>query len=584
MKTYDRYKPGKLRHRTIREVFFLLAIAVALGLGLALASPALGAGLLDTPDGDITGAVTVSGGSPAGVSVELHVMASDTGADKVLATSITDSQGVYHFVKQPSVTNTSYYILKLTGGTGTLASWYSWPIGYVAGQDVTIPSIEMSDVHLLLQQGATIKLPNVLEWEAHRSGETYRVYIYAQGDAGKVVLDSGSLGMHTALSLDAGALPEGSYDGVVQVRDITTGQGLSRSRFRFTVSKASDESQPTTQNPGTSLGPGTGSIPGQAATPASSPTESSIQSVQPVPATQAPATAIPAVPAVPAVPTAPVAQASPTDTPTVAPAPPTQAPPPTNVPQAPSAGTGAPQLQLDLSANRSAVEPGESLIYKIEVTNKGDGAANGVVVTDDLPAGVTVDSSTTRSTHGTVFIQGNSVTVQVGVLAPNTKAVVEIPVSVSRDAATANLSNQASAQYQGAPAPVGSNPYVAQVSAPLTSQNPAPQQQPPASPPQEKPQSPPNGQVQQPSTGQSGSSSQAPDNTHPASPPKQPSTSQNTAPQVKSPVALPAKKPAAPTSSSMPQTGGAFPIVFALVLLLVTLLARYLRGRSYRRV
>jgi cobalamin biosynthesis Mg chelatase CobN len=53
----------------------------------------------------------------------------------------------------------------------------------------------------------------------------------------------------------------------------------------------------------------------------------------------------------------------------------------------------------------------------------------------------------------------------------------------------------------------------------------------------------------------------------------------NAANQAK--AAAPPKKTQAAT---IPQTGGSFPVVFALVLITFTLLARYLRGRGYRRV
>ena len=153
-----------------------------------------------------------------------------------------------------------------------------------------------------------------------------------------------------------------------------------------------------------------------------------------------------------------------------------------------------------------------------------------MVVTDNLPAGVTVDSSTAHSTTGSLAVQGNNVTVQLGDLPANTKAVVEIPVSVNNDASS-NLSNQASADYQARRGhgklqclhrPGGSSPWQARRAAPPQSQP----QQPPAS----QPQAPSQTQPQAPAAV---SGPQAPAGNPPASQPKTPPKSQPQTPQKK---------------------------------------------------
>jgi uncharacterized repeat protein (TIGR01451 family) len=520
MRSYRTIEPNS---RTVRDVFFLLAIAVALGLGLALSSPAFGAGLssgtAQTASGSISGSVSVTGGNAAGITVELR-QRTNGGDDKVLATTTSDEAGTYSFKGQPSAPNDAFYYIKFTGGTGTLAAWYSFPIIYLAGSDFAVPSVEMSDVQLLMAPGTSVSLPTSLQWKARRSGETYRVFIYAQSDTSKTALDSGSLGMNTEFALAQGSLPEGNYDAVVQVRDAVVGYGQSKAHFTFTIGKGADAG--AAQAPGQGLGVGGSNQQTPPSTGDQQPSESESSS-----------------------PSEPQGQAP-------------------EAPQAPASqpAAGSPDLHLDLSADRTEVPQGESIIYKIEITNKGTGSAAGVVLTDKLPAGVTVDSSTAHSTHGSIAVEGNNVTVQIGDLAPNAKAVVEIPVSISKDAGS-NLSNQASAQYQGAASPVSSNAYIAQVAAPLTGG--------PASPPQSQPAAPPQTQPQAPAQTQP----QAPANNPPASQPAQPPAS-----QPKSQVQTPPKKPA----GSMPQTGGSFPLVLALLILLLTLVARYLRGRSYRRV
>jgi uncharacterized repeat protein (TIGR01451 family) len=522
-------EPGR---RTSGDLFFLLAVAVALGVGLALASPALGAGLnsaaTQSSGGSISGTVTVTGGSPGGITVELR-QRTNGGDDKVLATTTTDGSGNYSFANQATAPNDAFFYVKFTGGKGTLANWYSFPIIYISGSNFTVPSVEMADVQLLLPAGSVISLPQSLQWKARRSGETYRVFVYGQGNTTKAVLDSGSLGMGTEFLLAQGALADGTYEAVVQVRDAVVGYGQSQNQFRFTVGKAQSGGQ--SQNPGAGLSTGNGSGGGAQQVPPANPGQ---QPPAAQPTDQAPTAAAPSSPAQPAPP------------------------------------AGSPDLKLNLSADHTQLQQGDKMVYKIEVSNNGSATAPGVVVTDILPAGVTVDSSTAHSTAGSLAVQGNNVTVQLGDLPANSKAVVEIPVSVN-NGASSNLSNQASAAYQGAPGTVNSNAYIAQVAAPPAGLPASQPQSQPQQPPASNPQVPSQTQPQQPAQSQP----QAPAANEPASQPKAPPKS-----QPKSQPQAPPKKPA----ESIPQTGGSFPLVLSTLILAAILLARYLRGRSYRRV
>jgi uncharacterized repeat protein (TIGR01451 family) len=526
------YTPNH-RARTIRDAIFLLVIAIALGIGLALVSPASGAGLRQIGAGSIAGTVTVTGQSAAGLTVELRQRA-NSGEETVLGTATTDDTGSYSFLNQPSAPNDAFYYIRLGSGKGTLATWYTFPIIYVQGNAFTVPSVDLSDVELVDPgQGATVSLPATLTWKARRSGETYRLFVYAAGKTDKVALDSGSLGTNTQFTIAEGALPDGPYEAVVQVRDAVVGYGQSQNRFHFTIGKAAVES-------------GLGTVPGvEPVTPGDQP--------QNPPATS-----------------------------------PTQEPDPTSAPPAqPQPSSGQPDIDLHLSGDKTAVGQGEKIIFTIEVSNNGDAPASGVVVTDKLPVGVTVDAAGAKSSAGSVQVEGDTVKADVGNLAPNEKVRVEIPVSVGSGAGS-NISNQASALYNGASDPVQSNAYIAQVSAPASgpaaSQPQSQPQQPPASQPQQPPASQPSGPSSNPPAAPQGDNPQAPAQNPPASQPQQPPASQPqkpvVAPQQKPATAPATKQPAAP----IPQTGGAFPVVFALLLVLFTLLARYLRGRTHRRV
>jgi cobalamin biosynthesis Mg chelatase CobN len=212
---------------------------------------------------------------------------------------------------------------------------------------------------------------------------------------------------------------------------------------------------------------------------------------------------------------------------------------------------------------------------------------------------VSIDAAATRSTQGTVFIEGNRVTVQAGSIAPDAVAVVEIPVTVAGDVG-ASVANQASVQYAGAAAPVQSNSFVAQVAAPAAapaeSQPEAPVQAPaqtqPQAPAQTQPQAPAQTQPQAPAQAQPAAPAQAPAQTQPQAPVQAPAQTQPQAP-AKQPVAAPPAStsgsaqqapPAAKQNAPIPRTGGGFPVWLAVMVLLLTLFARYLRGRTYRRV
>jgi uncharacterized repeat protein (TIGR01451 family) len=602
---------NNITHHASRRVARGAAFLLCLALALAFAPSAL---VANAASGRLGGTVTVTGGNASGITVELR-QRSNGGEDKLLATATTSEQGMYEFTGQPSAPNDAFYYVKFTGGTGTLASWYSFPIIYVSGSDFTVPSVEMADVKLMLPQGTRLTLPNNLQWQPRRSGETYRIFVYELGKTDKAVLDSGSLGMRTQFDMAAGALPDGDYEAVVQVRDAVVGYGQSRAHFTFSIGPAA----PAATVPAAPAPPVATVAPVQPQQPSQPSLGQSVPPAQTQP--QQPAPAQPQQPAAPgqastgssdggAAPAAPGAAGQAGSAPGGSADPSTSNPgaaPPASQPgddgEVPvGAAAPAPDVQVKVTADRTEVQQGQPIVYRVEVTNQGQAEAPGVVVTDELPAGVSVDSAATRSTHGTVFIEGNRVTVQVGSLPPNTSAVVEIPANVAGQAGQ-SVSNQASVQYQGASAPVQSNSIVAQVAAPVAapaeSQPQAPAEAPAQAPAQTQPQapaeSPAQSQPQAPAQTQPQAPVQAPAQTQPQAPPAAPPASKPQAPAQKPAAAppasasgsaqqAPAQKPAEKQNAPIPKTGGGFPVWFAVVILLLTLFARYLRGRTYRRV
>ncbi|MEA2576336.1 MAG: hypothetical protein QOH93_3634 [Chloroflexia bacterium] len=499
--------------KNLKTVVYLLLAALTLGVGLTFASTAHGAPQQQT-QGSISGTVTLGDAGAEGVTVELRQHA-NSGAETLLSTATSDASGHYVFVNQPSAPGDAFYYIQFQGGPGTLASWRTFPIIYLTGSDFTVPTVDISDVPLVEPAGgATVAPGSKLKWKARRAGETYRLYIYASGQGDKPVVDSGSLGAGTEYTLGQGGLAEGKYEAIVQVRDAVIGFGYSRTRFQFSIGKL--EIAPTEQ-------------------------------VQPQETTPIAPTAQPTVEQIIA-PTTPPQQseggeAAATDnSPVAQPTPQTAAQP-----------TTKPAIQVRLSADKTSVDQGQSLVYVIEVHNTGDGAATDVVVTDQLPAGVTVDPARMRSTHGSVAAEGNTVTASLGEVAANSTAQVEIPVQVGPEVNSA-LSNQASAVYKQSSEAVQSNAYIAQVAEPLTAAQPAPTEA-----AQPSPTTQPG-----PTTGSAVG----------AAPNEAPATATVPAPR---PTQV---KPSAP----IPQTGGSFPLALAILFLIMALLARYLRGSRSRKV
>ena len=85
-------------------------------------------------------------------------------------------------------------------------------------------------------------------------------------------------------------------------------------------------------------------------------------------------------------------------------------------------------LAVTKTANPVAAKVGDTISYAVAVTNKGPGPANGVTLSDVLPAGVSyVSAATTRGT-----CSGNStITCSIGTLPENASATVTIVVKTT---------------------------------------------------------------------------------------------------------------------------------------------------------
>ena len=529
---------------TVRGAIMLLGLIAALIAGLVLTGgPVHGSGLAQGSGGDISGQVTLAGQPVPDIAVELR-QRSNGGDDSLLVSARTDGSGTYHFAGQPSAPNDAFYYVRFLGGKGALSAWYSFPIIYIMSSDVSVPAVELADVELAEPaQNAAVKLPVTLKWKSRKMGETYRVFVYADGKTDKPVLDSGSLGTGTEYMLAEGSLPDGKYEALVQVRDTVVGYGQSQSRFHFVTGAAAPAAPATQSDP-------------QQSTSAPPPGGVQVAPANP-PAQQQGGTGV-QVPEVK-----------------------DQAKVEVNE-EARQDSTGQPDVKLNLSSDKTTVGPGENITYKVEVENAGAGAANSLIITDKLPDGVSLSPEGVKSSAGKVSADaaGGTVTVSVDSLAAGEKATIEIPVSV-KSGAGGNLSNQASAQYDGSQGAVQSNAYIAQVAAPLTGPSQGQSQQPAQQPASSQPSAP------------KGDSAQAPSSSKPAAAqPQQPAAAPK--PKVEAgtqagssnaaPAAPQSKAPAKKSAASVPQTGGSFPVVLALVLLVMTLLARYLRGLKPRQL
>lgn len=106
---------------------------------------------------------------------------------------------------------------------------------------------------------------------------------------------------------------------------------------------------------------------------------------------------------------------------------------------------GQPVLELIKTADRAAAEPGDTVIYRLALKNKGNAAANKIVINDNLPLGMrflaeslqgslTTESGTTAVTLPPATTSERQVTFTFGRLAPNQTLNIIYAAVVTPDA------------------------------------------------------------------------------------------------------------------------------------------------------
>ncbi|MGH2635138.1 MAG: COG1361 S-layer family protein [Actinomycetota bacterium] len=106
----------------------------------------------------------------------------------------------------------------------------------------------------------------------------------------------------------------------------------------------------------------------------------------------------------------------------------------------------APDVSITKSASAITVAPGGSFTYSVTVTNNGAAPAQSVVVTDTVPAGLTIGNVTGPNCS----VNGQTVTCNVGTLAAGASATITISVTATAQACP-SVSNTAHVSFQGGP-------------------------------------------------------------------------------------------------------------------------------------
>lgn len=91
------------------------------------------------------------------------------------------------------------------------------------------------------------------------------------------------------------------------------------------------------------------------------------------------------------------------------------------------------------SISQSEANPGDEVTYTINVVNRGNIAAENVVVTDSLPDELTiVDMSTSR---GEASMRGQTISVTIGLMEPGEEVTIRVRARVKADTPPSTISN-----------------------------------------------------------------------------------------------------------------------------------------------
>jgi uncharacterized repeat protein (TIGR01451 family) len=83
--------------------------------------------------------------------------------------------------------------------------------------------------------------------------------------------------------------------------------------------------------------------------------------------------------------------------------------------------SGRPGLELVKTGDRSAAEPGDTVLYRLLITNRGTAAANNITVRDTLPLGLQYVS---KSARGSLSNSGTSTPVTISATTPGNSTVL----------------------------------------------------------------------------------------------------------------------------------------------------------------
>jgi len=235
----------------------------------------------------------------------------------------------------------------------------------------------------------------------------------------------------------------GNLDGAVAVRSLTTTAEVHQPEFAGALDSVCPAATPTNTPTATATATAT---PTRTSVPTPTPTRTS------VPTATATATALPTTTATPTRTSVPTATATatplPTNTPTrtslptaaptaTATATPTATPTHTSVPTPTPTSTATLVPLADLTVVKygapNPVQAGMPLTYTIVVTNHGPRRAENVIVTDQLPAGVTFRTANAECTEASAVI-----TCALGTLPVGWKSVIKVEVDVATTAADLN--------------------------------------------------------------------------------------------------------------------------------------------------
>jgi len=133
-----------------------------------------------------------------------------------------------------------------------------------------------------------------------------------------------------------------------------------------------------------------------------------------------------------------------------------------------TAATSRSSLEIVKTADRAAAEPGDTVVYRLQIRNTGDATTAPLSVTDTLPLGLQFVSRSVRASVGTggnatqvaiatPTVSGRTITFTYPTLAPQQTLTLVYAALLTPDAVRGTGRNLAIAQGQTATTPVQSN-------------------------------------------------------------------------------------------------------------------------------